>query len=100
MAPDARVTTVVNKVRSSAIGLNPQAQIAQTLSRFGGIAEPVAGAVGSGRVRRGPPRRRPLRDAAPRSPARVAIRRLVADRFADRADALAPGRGGVSAARR
>jgi MinD-like ATPase involved in chromosome partitioning or flagellar assembly len=82
VAPDARVTTVVNKVRSSAIGLNPQAQIAQTLSRFGGIAEPTlipwdpaafdAALLGG----------RPLRDAAPRSPARVAIRRLVADRFA------------------
>jgi len=81
VAPDARVTTVVNKVRSSAIGLNPQAQIAQTLSRFGGIAEPVlipwdpsafdAATLGG----------RPLRDAAPRSPARLAIRKLVIDRF-------------------
>jgi MinD-like ATPase involved in chromosome partitioning or flagellar assembly len=81
-APDARVTTVVNKVRSSAIGLNPQAQIAQTLARFGGISEPAlipwdpaafdAALLGG----------RPLPDAAPRSPARVAIRRLVADRFA------------------
>lgn len=82
VAPDARVTTVVNKVRSSAIGLNPQAQIAQTLSRFGGIAEPVlipwdpaafdAALLGG----------RPLRDAAPRSPARLAVRALVAARFA------------------
>jgi MinD-like ATPase involved in chromosome partitioning or flagellar assembly len=82
VAPDARVTTVVNKVRSSAIGLNPRAQIAQTLARFGGISEPVlipwdpaafdAALLGG----------RPLPDAAPRSPARVAIRRLVTDRFA------------------
>ncbi len=67
------MTTVVNKVRSSAIGLNPQAQIAQTLSRFGGIAEPVLipwdpaafdAALLGGRA---------LRDAAPRSPGRLAI---------------------------
>ena len=64
-----RVTTVVNKVRSGAIGVNPQAQIAQTLSRFGGISEPVLipwdpaafdAAVLGGKA---------LRDAAPRSPA-------------------------------
>lgn len=77
--PD-RVTTVVNKVRSSAIGLNPSAQIAQTLARFGGISDPVLvpwdpaafdAALLSGR---------PLLDAAPRSAARLAIRKLVRDR--------------------
>ena len=78
--PD-RVTTVVNKVRSSAIGLNPQAQIAQTLSRFGGVVEPILipwdpaafdAAVLGGKT---------LRDAAPRSPARVAVRKLVLERL-------------------
>jgi MinD-like ATPase involved in chromosome partitioning or flagellar assembly len=78
--PD-HVTTVVNKVRSSAIGLNPQAQIAQTLSRFGGVAEPILipwdpaafdAAVLGGKT---------LRDAAPRSPARLAVRKLVLERL-------------------
>ena len=73
--PD-RVLTVINKLRSSAIGLNPAAQVRQTLARFGGIEAPVlvpwdpAGfdaALLSGRA---------LLDAAPRSPARVAIREL------------------------
>ena len=82
VAPDARVTTVVNKVRSSAIGLNPQAQIAQTLARFGGISEPVLIPWDPGAFDAAVLGGRPLLDAAPRSPARVAIRRLVADRFA------------------
>ncbi|MGN6501544.1 MAG: AAA family ATPase [Pseudolysinimonas sp.] len=77
-----RVTTVANKVRATAIGMNPHAQVAQTLSRFGGISEPIAvpwdpaafdAAVLSGKT---------LRDAAPRSPARLAVRRLVLERLA------------------
>jgi MinD-like ATPase involved in chromosome partitioning or flagellar assembly len=73
--PD-RVLTVINKLRSSAIGLNPAAQVRQTLARFGGIEAPVlvpwdpAGfdvALLSGRT---------LLDAAPRSSARIAIREL------------------------
>ena len=75
--PD-RVLTVINKVRSSAIGLNAAAQVRQTLARFGGIDAPIlvpwdpAGfdaAVLSGRA---------LLDAAPRSAARSAIRDLAA----------------------
>ncbi len=78
--PD-RVTTVINKVRSSAIGLNPSAQVGQTLARFGGISDPVLvpwdpaafdAALLSGRA---------LPDAAPRSAARTAIRKLVEDRL-------------------
>jgi MinD-like ATPase involved in chromosome partitioning or flagellar assembly len=78
--PD-RVTTVVNKVRSSAIGLHPQSQIAQTLARFGGVVEPAlipwdpsafdAALLGG----------KSLRDAAPRSPARLAVRKLVTERL-------------------
>ena len=76
------VTVVMNRIRATAIGLNPQAQVTQTLSRFGGIESPVLiphdqagvdGAVLSGRT---------LADSAPRSPARVAIRDLVAARLA------------------
>jgi len=73
--PD-RVLTAINKVRSSAIGLNAAAQVKQTLARFGGIEatalvpwDPTAfdAALLSGRA---------LLDAAPRSAARVAIRQL------------------------
>ena len=76
-----RVTTIVNKVRASAIGLNPGGQITQTLARFGGITDPVLvpwdpaafdAALLSGRT---------LLDAAPRSAARMAIRALVRDRL-------------------
>jgi MinD-like ATPase involved in chromosome partitioning or flagellar assembly len=86
------VTTVVNKVRSSAIGLNPSAQITQTLARFGGIADPVLvpwdpaafdAALLSGR---------PLLDAAPRSSARNAIRKLVRERISLPAPLGARGR--------
>jgi len=76
-----RVTVVMNRVRASAIGLNPQGQVRQTLSRFGGIESPVLvphdqaavdGAVLSGAT---------LADAAPRSPARLAIREMVVSRL-------------------
>jgi len=71
-----RVLTVINKVRSGAIGLNPAAQIRQTLARFGGIQASVLvpwdpsafdAALLSGR---------PLLDAAPRSAARAAVKEL------------------------
>jgi MinD-like ATPase involved in chromosome partitioning or flagellar assembly len=77
-----RITTVVNKVRSSAIGVSPGAQITQTLSRFGGISEPALipwdpaafdAAVLGGKA---------LRDAAPRSQARLAVRTLALERLA------------------
>ena len=75
--PD-RVITVINKLRSSAIGLNAAAQVRQTLARFGGIEAPILvpwdpaafdAALLSGRA---------LLDAAPRSAARAAIRDLAA----------------------
>lgn len=73
-----RIVTVINKVRPGAIGLNPGAQLRQTLARFGGIDDPVLvpwdlaafdAALLSGR---------PLLEVAPRSPARTAIRELAA----------------------
>lgn len=75
------ITVVMNRVRASAIGMNPNGQVIQTLSRFGGIESPVLvphdlagldGAVLSGRT---------LADSAPRSPARAAIRALVESRL-------------------
>lgn len=74
---DAKVSTVINRVRSSAIGLNPFAQVSSTLSRFGGINGPALvphdqnsfdAAVLTGQT---------LRDAAPKSPARASIARFV-----------------------
>lgn len=73
-----RITTVINKVRPGAIGIDPAAQLRQTLARFGGIDHPVlvpwdlaafdASLLGG----------RTLIDVAPRSAARVAIRELAA----------------------
>jgi MinD-like ATPase involved in chromosome partitioning or flagellar assembly len=79
---EGRVIVAMNKVRASAIGLNPIGQVAQTLSRFGGIesaamipfdAQALDAAILSGRT---------LADAAPRSPVRAAIRDLVTSRIA------------------
>jgi len=75
------VIVVMNRVRASAIGMNPHGQVLQTLSRFGGIESAVLvphdqaafdGAVLSGRT---------LADSAPKSPARAAIRALVESRI-------------------
>ncbi len=72
-----QVTVVMNRVRASAIGLDPGGQVVSTLRRFGAIDAPVLvpndqqafdAAVLAGRT---------LRDAAPKSPARAGIRRLV-----------------------
>lgn len=84
VASTSDVTVVMNRVRASAIGMNPHGQVTQTLSRFGGIESPVLvphdqgafdGAVLSGRS---------LADSAPRSPARIAIRGLVESRMVPR----------------
>ena len=72
-----RVSVVMNRVRTSAVGLNPRGQVVGALRRFGGIDAPIlvphdqAGAdaaVLTGRT---------LRDAAPKSAAREGIRRFV-----------------------
>jgi len=75
--PD-RVITVVNKVRASAIGLGPAAQVRQTLARFGGVREPLLVPWDPGAFDAAVLSGRPLRDAAPRSPATAAIRELAA----------------------
>lgn len=85
-----RVTTVVNKIRGSAIGLNPAAQVEQTLLRFGGITSPVLipydhqaldAAVLSGKT---------LRDVAAKSAPRLAISAFVASRLLPLAPRVAP----------
>jgi MinD-like ATPase involved in chromosome partitioning or flagellar assembly len=78
---EGRVLVAMNKLRASAIGLNPIGQVTQTLSRFGGIesaamipfdSQALDAAILTGRT---------LADAAPRSQARVAIRDLVTSRL-------------------
>jgi MinD-like ATPase involved in chromosome partitioning or flagellar assembly len=73
------VSVVMNRVRGSAVGLNPRGQVAAMLLRFGGIESPILipqdqdaldAAVLTGRT---------LRDASPKSPARLSIRRFVLD---------------------
>jgi MinD-like ATPase involved in chromosome partitioning or flagellar assembly len=77
VADGGRVSVVMNRVRASAIGLNPHGQVVAALRRFGGIENPVLvphdQAAADAAVLTG----RTLRDAAPKSPARVGIRRLV-----------------------
>ena len=76
-----RVIVAMNKLRASAIGLNPVGQVAQTLSRFGGIDSAAMvpfdqptldAAILAGKT---------LADVAPKSPSRAAIRDLVASRL-------------------
>jgi Mrp family chromosome partitioning ATPase len=100
VADPGRVTTVVNKVRSSAIGLNPQGQVSQTLARFGGIADPALVPWDPGAFDAAVLGGKPLRDAAPRSPARLAIRALVRDRLLPEEVDRRSGRAGTRVGRR
>ena len=79
-APDV-IDVVMNKVRSSAVGLGAAAQVARTLERFGGVDAAALipwdlhghdAAVLTGTT---------LAQAAPKSAARVALRRYVSDRL-------------------
>lgn len=89
-----RISVVMNKVRSSAIGVGASGQVLRTLSRFGGIEAPVLvphdqpafdAAILSGRT---------VADVAPKSPARLAIREFVEQRLLPaRAEERAPRRG-------
>ena len=87
-----RVTVVMNKIRASAIGLNPSGQVEQTLQRFGGITGPVLiphdqasldAAILGGKT---------LRDVAGKSPARLAMSRLVSTRILPRKPDAPTGR--------
>jgi MinD-like ATPase involved in chromosome partitioning or flagellar assembly len=81
LATTSQVHVLANKVRSTAIGMNPNAQVRQTLSRFGGIEDAVLvphdpfafdAALLSART---------LLDTAPRSPARAAVQEFVRERL-------------------
>lgn len=86
-----RVLVVINRVRSSAVGLGAGNQVVSALRRFGGIEAAALlphdqsgldAAVLTGRT---------LRDAAPRSPARAGIQAFVRDELLPAPDA-APAR--------
>jgi len=81
VAVTLEITVVANKVRASAIGLGPAAQVTQTLSRFGGIDDPVLVPWDQQAMDAAVLSARTLAEVAPKSAARLAIRRLVADRL-------------------
>jgi MinD-like ATPase involved in chromosome partitioning or flagellar assembly len=74
-----RVDVVVNRVRTSALGIDAHAQVRQTLRRFAGIADatllPHDGRAADAAILTA----RTLRDAAPRSALRAAIRAYALD---------------------
>jgi Flp pilus assembly CpaE family ATPase len=85
-APDTRAHVIVNRVRASAVGAGPFAQVSSTLARFGSVEaaalvpdDPAAFdlAVLTGRT---------LRDAAPKSPARAALLRFIERELAPAAE--------------
>ncbi|WP_191413734.1 regulator [Salinibacterium sp. ZJ450] len=87
-----RVSVVMNRVRSSAIGLDPAGQVAQTLYRFGGISAPALipydraafDAALLGGVT--------LTDVAGKSAARIAVRTLVTSSVLPRPASAKPKR--------
>ncbi|RXZ39324.1 AAA family ATPase, partial [Agromyces binzhouensis] len=74
--PD-RIDVVVNRVRTSALGIDAHAQVRQTLRRFAGLADalllPHDGRAADAAILTA----RTLRDAAPRSALRAALRSYV-----------------------
>ncbi|TDW30751.1 AAA family ATPase [Cryobacterium psychrophilum] len=89
---DTAVSVVMNRVRSSAVGLDPAGQVIGALRRFGAIEAPVLVpndqpsldvAVLTGRT---------LRDAAPKSLARASIRRFVLAKLVSAPATAAPRR--------
>lgn len=86
-----RVLAVINRVRGSAIGANPSAQVEQTLLRFGGIVAAALvphdqlaldSAILSGRT---------LVDVAPKCAPRLAVRAMVASNLVP--EPLEPAKG-------
>ncbi|TAM67747.1 MAG: regulator [Microbacteriaceae bacterium] len=77
VVPDTPISIVMNRVRASAVGLNPRGQVASTLGRFAGLEADALlpedrlgldAAVLTGCT---------LRDAAAKSPVRAALTRLI-----------------------
>jgi MinD-like ATPase involved in chromosome partitioning or flagellar assembly len=78
--PD-RIDVIDNRVRSAALGIDAHAQVRQTLRRFAGIADatllPHDGRATDAAILTA----RTLRDSAPRSPLRTALREYALDRI-------------------
>lgn len=76
-----RIDVVANRVRTSALGIDAHAQVRQTLRRFAGIGDatmlPHDGRAADAAILTA----RTLRDAAPRSALRVALREYVLERL-------------------
>ena len=76
-----RIDVIVNRVRTGALGIDAHAQVRQTLRRFAGIADatllPHDGRATDAAILTA----RTLRDAAPRSPLRAALREYALDRI-------------------
>jgi len=74
-----RIDVVVNRVRTSALGIDAHGQVRQTLRRFAGLGDatllPHDGKAADAAILTA----RTLRDAAPRSPLRTAVRDYVND---------------------
>ena len=72
-----RIDVLVNRVRTSALGIDAHAQVRQTLRRFAGLADatllPHDGRASDAAILTA----RTLRDAAARSPLRAALRQYV-----------------------
>ncbi|MGH3703962.1 MAG: AAA family ATPase [Agromyces sp.] len=76
-----RVDLVVNRVRTSALGIDAHAQVRQTLRRFGGHGDATLLPHDSRVTDAAILTARTLRDAAPRSPLRTAIRDYALEAF-------------------
>lgn len=73
------VSVVINQVRASALGLNPRGQVLKTLKLLGNIESAVLVPHDQAALDTAVLTGHTLRDASPKSPARVSIRRFVLD---------------------
>jgi MinD-like ATPase involved in chromosome partitioning or flagellar assembly len=91
LRPDARRVVLVNRVRASAAGPAPEHALASALSRYAGVQDAVMVPDDRAGTDRAMLTGTTLREAAPQSPARVAITALAAD-LAERPVAAVPRR--------
>jgi len=89
---DTAVSVVMNRVRSSAVGLDPAGQVIGALRRFGAIESPVLVPNDQASLDVAVLTGRTLRDAAPKSLARASIRRFVLAKLVTAPVALEPRR--------
>jgi MinD-like ATPase involved in chromosome partitioning or flagellar assembly len=86
IATGGTVSVVINQVRASALGLNPRGQILRTLKLLGNIETAVLVPHDQAALDTAVLTGHTLRDEAPKSPARVSIRRFVLDELIVAAD--------------